>query len=168
MNDPFVDLIVEALNLTHPRFALAYGREYDPADAAAARCECERPFLLEFFHQFRHLWERGLPGRLGLGHIVIQGEPTDAGPLPDLLVWQLGERGQPHRRLGAMSVAFCSNPEAVHTKGERLAHFRKVIGYPQAVNIVVGSGVSSVPQFEGVTNLFFDTDRWLARVMMAE
>ena len=63
---PFVDLLTEALNLTHPRFALAFGEEYGPHETdAAARRERERPFLCEFVHQFRHLWERGLPGRLG-------------------------------------------------------------------------------------------------------
>lgn len=146
---PLVDLLIESLNLTHPRFALAYGRE---------------SFLLEFYHQFRHLWERGLPGRLGLGHIVLQGEPVDVGPLPELLLWRLGEHGKPDERLAAVSVGVAPDRERVRSNGERLLHFHTVIGYPHAVNIVVGREFDDVPQLEGVTTVWFDTGRWLARV----
>lgn len=157
---PFLDLLTEALNLTHPRFALAYGEEYTSPEAAARR-DLERPFLCEFVYQFRHLWERGLPGRLGLGHIVFQGEPTDVGPLPDLLVWQLGEQGQPDSRLGAVSLAFLSNPGAIAANGSLLARFHRELAYPLAVSIVVGRFRSEpLPAFDGVGSLRFDIDRW--------
>ena len=65
-DDPFRTLVVEALNLTHPRFAAA--------DAPGS-------FLREFYHQVRHLWDRAVPVQLGLGHVVVQADP-DAPPGP--------------------------------------------------------------------------------------
>jgi hypothetical protein len=81
MDHPFLDFVVEALNVMHPRFAAA-----NPVH--------------EFYHQFRRLWDKALPVQLGLGHLVIQPEPNPPpGPKPDLLVWQL----EPERRLAAIS-----------------------------------------------------------------
>lgn len=81
MHDAFLDFVIEALNLMHPRFAAA-----NPVH--------------EFYHQFRRLWDKALPVQLGLGHIVIQPEPNPPpGPQPDLLVWQL----EPERRLAAVN-----------------------------------------------------------------
>jgi len=62
--DPLVSLLVEALNLTHPRFAAAGGLAYTPAGAdepPAARKARERFFLLELYHEFRRLWDKALP-----------------------------------------------------------------------------------------------------------
>ena len=84
IDHPFLSLVVEALNLTHPRFALANGREYSPEEAAeppAARKVRERSFLMEFYHEFRRLWDRAVPVQRGLGHIVIQADP-EAGCAP--------------------------------------------------------------------------------------
>ena len=81
MDHPFLDFLVEALNVMHPRFAAA-----NPVH--------------EFYHQFRRLWDKALPVQLGLGHLVIQPEPNPPpGPQSDLLVWQL----EPERRLAAIS-----------------------------------------------------------------
>ena len=68
MPHPFLDLATEALNQLHPRFAGKGLLAYPPADAdgpAAARKERERPFVREFYHQFRRLWDKALPVRLG-------------------------------------------------------------------------------------------------------
>ena len=91
---PFISLVVEALNLTHPRFALAHGREYTSEEAAeptAARKVRERPFLMEFYHEFRRLWDKAVPVQRGLGHVIIQADPEAGSRTPDLLFWQLGE-----------------------------------------------------------------------------
>lgn len=77
MPDSFLELLVEALNLMHPRFAAA-----NPVH--------------EFYHQFRRLWDKALPVQLGLGHLVFQAEPNLK---PDLLLWQL----EPERRLAAVN-----------------------------------------------------------------
>jgi hypothetical protein len=171
-DNPFLTLIVESLNLMHPRFAAANGREYTPGEAGeppATRKVCERSFLMEFYHEFRRLWDQAFPVQLGLGHVVLQGEPEIGGRTPDLLFWQLGENGQPDRRLGALSLAFLSNPNAVAADQTLLARFRKTPGYQYAVSVIVGrlaavptSGLSSA---EGVTVIFFDIDRWSARVI---
>jgi hypothetical protein len=147
-DDPFVTLVVESLNLMHPRFAAGNGR---------------RAFLFEFYHQFRHLWDRAVPGQLGLGHVVVQSEPGMSGS-PDFFFWQVGERGEPDRRLGAVLVGMLSDAAEVEANLIILVHLRKAFGYPHAVNVVVGRAAdipaSGLPQTPGVTVVFFDTDRW--------
>jgi hypothetical protein len=171
-DDPFLTLIVESLNLMHPRFAAANGREYSPAEAAeppAARKVRERSFLMEFYHEFRRLWDQAFPVELGLGHVIVQGEPDLGTRTPDLLFWQLGEHGQPDRRLGALSLAFLSNPDAATSDQTLLARFRKALGYQYAVSVMVGRlaevPAAGLPAAEGVTAVFFDVDRWSAKVM---
>jgi hypothetical protein len=171
-SDPFLTLIVESLNLMHPRFAAANGREYPPAEIgepAATRKARERSFLMEFYHEFRRLWDQAFPVELGLGHIIVQGEPEITSRTPDLLFWQLGEHGQPDRRLGALSVAFLSNPVALTADQTLLARFRKTPGYQYALSVVVGRWAevpaSGLPSADGVTVLFFDIDRWMAKVV---
>lgn len=139
-DDPFLTLIVEALNLMHPRFAGA----------------AVRSLRYEFYHQFRHLWDKALPVRLGLGHILIRDEPG-AADAPDFLVWQLGEHGQPDRRLAAVSLALL--PDAA-TDLERLRTFAAAHGYSNAVGVVAGRTADEWPVVPGVVIVFFDTERW--------
>ena len=163
MNHPFLSLIVEALNLTHPRFALANGREYSPEEAAeppAARKFRERSFLMEFYHEFRRLWDRAVPVQRGLGHVVIQADPEGASRTPDLLFWQLGEQGAPDKRLAALSIAFRSNPDAVTVDQTRLARWHATPGYPLAVSVVVGRVGEKADEPEGVTVIEFDIETW--------
>jgi hypothetical protein len=171
-DDPFLTLVVEALNLMHPRFAAANGREYTPEEAAgplAARKVRERPFLLEFYHEVRHLWDQAVPVQLGLGHVVVQSEPDLSARIPDLLFWQLGERGEPDRRLAAVSLALLTNPDAVSADQTLLARYRHAPGYRYGVGIVVGGlealPAAGMPAAEGVTAVFFDAERWQARVI---
>lgn len=170
-DDPFLTFVVEALNLMHPRFAAANGREYTADEAAtppAARKVRERSFLLEFYHEVRHLWDRAFPVELGLGHIVIQGEPDLGARSPDLLFRQLGEHGRPERRRGAVSLAFVTNPDALRADQVLLARYRTSPGYQYAVSVVIGSRTAippdGLPSEEGVTVVFFDVDRWMATI----
>jgi hypothetical protein len=171
-DNPFLTLIVESLNLMHPRFAAANGREYSPAEAGeppATHKVRERSFLMEFYHEFRRLWDQAFPVQLGLGHIVVQGEPEIGSRTPDLLFWQLGEHGHPDRRLGALSLAFLSNPDAVTADQALLTRFCKTAGYQYAVSVIVGRladvPASGLPTAEGVSVIFFDVDRWSASVV---
>jgi hypothetical protein len=160
---PFLSLVVEALNLTHPRFALANGREYTPEEAgepAAARKVRERSFLMEFYHEFRRLWDRAVPVQRGLGHIAIQADPEAGSRSPDLLFWQLGEQGASDRRLAALSIAFRSNPDAVTSDRALLARWRTTPGYPLAVSVVVGRAGERMEAPEGVTVIEFDIEKW--------
>ena len=135
MNDPFLTLLIEALNLMHPRFAAAHP-------------------LHEFYHQFRRLWDKALPVQLGLGHIVVQDDPdAPPGPRPDLLVWQL----EPERRLAAVSMVVVAADVAI------LARYKTGLEYPYAVAITIGS--RDVPNVEGVTRIAFDTERRIANVI---
>jgi hypothetical protein len=165
IDHPFLSLVVEALNLTHPRFALANGREYTADEAAeppAARKVRERSFLMEFYHEFRRLWDRAVPVQRGLGHIVIQADPEAASRTPDLLFWQLGEHGAPDRRLAALSIAFRSNPDALAADQALLERWRTTPGYPIAVSVVVGPVGERMPAPEGVTVIEFDIEKWQA------
>ena len=163
MLHPSLDLVTEALNLLHPRFAGKGTLAYPPAEAdgpAAARKERERPFVREFYHQFRRLWDKALPVRLGLGHLLIQPDPAPPpGRQPDLLVWQLGERGDPDRRLAALSFVTGSNPAALDADLAALDRFRAA-GYAVAVLVVIGPAADPLDATDGVTILRFDPDRW--------
>jgi hypothetical protein len=156
---PFFDLVTEALNLLHPRFAGKGALAYPPADAdtpAAARKERERAVVREFYHQFRRLWDKALPVRLGLGHLMVQADALP-GRQPDLLVWQLGENGAPDRRLAAISLVSGTNPAALDADLVALERARAA-GYAVAVLVVLGAADVAAP--EAVTILRFDPDRW--------
>ena len=167
MTDPFRALVTEALNLTHPRFAAAHGLAYTPEEAdepAAARKVRERPFVMEFYHEFRHMWDRAEPVRRGLGHVMIQADPDAGSRTPDLLFWTLGERGAADSRLAAVSFAFLTNPGAVAADQTLLARYRDAPGYPRAVSVVIGRranvGEGGVPKVDGVATIFFDAEKW--------
>ena len=134
-DDPFLALLVEALNLMHPRFAAVHP-------------------LYEFYHQLRRLWDKALPVQLGLGHVVIQDDPdAPPGPRPDLLFWQL----EPERRLAAVSIVESAPDGAV------LARYKMGLEYPYAVGIVIGS--RDVPMVEGVARIVYDIERRTASVV---
>ena len=165
MTDPFLSLVTDALNLTHPRFAAAGGLVYTAEEAeepAAARKVRERPFVMEFYHEFRRLWDQAAPVQRGLGHIMIQADPDAGSRTPDLLFWTLGERGATDSRRAAVSFALLSNPGAVTADQTLLAKFRDKPGYPRAVSVVIGrrAEVGEVPKVDGVATLFFDTVKW--------
>ncbi|QJW95588.1 hypothetical protein [Frigoriglobus tundricola] len=167
MADPFFSLLADALNLTHPRFAAAHGLVYTPEEAeepAAARKVRERPFVMEFYHEFRRLWDQAAPVQRGLGHIMLQADPDLGARVPDLLFWTLGERGAADTRLAAVSFAFLTNPGAIAADQSLLVRVRDKPGYPRAVSVVIGrhSDVpgDGLPRVDGVATVFFDTEKW--------
>lgn len=164
MTHPFHGLVVEALNLMHPRFAAAHGREYTPAEAdepPAARKTRERSFVMEFYHEFRRMWDKAIPVQRGLGHIIVQGDPDAGARQPDLLFWQLGEHGSPDRRLAAVSLVFRTNHAAVAADTKLLARFRDALGYPHAICVLIGRESDPLPEaVPGVTLIHFDADQW--------
>ena len=167
MTDPFLALLIDALNLTHPRFAAANGLAYTPEEAEeppAARKVRERAFVMEFYSEFRRMWDRAEPVRRGLGHIMLQADPDAGSRTPDLLFWTLGERGAADSRLAALSFAFLTNPGAIAADQTLLARFRDKPGYPRAVSIVIGRKANvpegGVPKVDGVATIFFDVEKW--------
>jgi hypothetical protein len=160
---PLLALLTESLNLMHPRFAAAHGSAYTPAEAdepPAARKFKERSFLMEFYAEFRRLWDRAEPVRRGLGHVVVQGDPDSPNRQPDLLFWKLGERGEPDHRLAAVSLVFATNPAALAADLKLLARFRD-LGYALAVCVVIGRAADTdTPAAEGVAVVRFDTEKW--------
>jgi hypothetical protein len=167
MTDPFLALVVEALNLTHPRFASAGGLVYSTEEAEeppAARKVRERPFVMEFYSEFRRMWDRAEPVRRGLGHVMIQADPATGARTPDLLFWTLGERGAPDSRLAAVSFAFATNHGAVAADQALLAKWRGAPGYPRAVSVIIGRKADVPPEGlsapDGVVIILFDTEKW--------
>jgi hypothetical protein len=163
MIHPFLSLLTEALNLMHPRFATAHGVAYTPAEAdepPAARKVKERSFLMEFYAEFRRLWDRAEPVRRGLGHVLVQGDPDAPNRQPDLLFWKLGEQGAPDQRLAAVSLVFATNPVALAADVKLLARFRD-LGYAVAVCVAIGRAADGEPPVtDGVAAVRFDTEKW--------
>ena len=166
VTDPFLSLLTDALNAMHPRFAAAHGVAYtadESEEPPAARKPRERSFVLEFYHEFRRLWDRAAPVQRGLGHVLIQADPDAGSRTPDLLFWKLGERGAADERLAAVSFALLTNPGAVAADQALLAKWRDKPGYPRAVSVVIGRGADvqgEAPSTDGVAVLFFDVDAW--------
>ena len=167
-DDPFLALIVEALNLMHPRFAGANELGYAVDEPTAGGKWREQPVLMEFYHQFRRLWDKALPVRLGLGHLMVQDDPCHT-PGPDFLFWQLGEQGQSDRRFGAVSLVFLSNARRVDLDLQSLGWFRDKRGFSKAVCVMIGRAAEvpegGLPSVPGVADVFFDVDRWAATVV---
>ncbi len=167
MTDPFVALVIDALNLMHPRFAGSHGLAYTPEEAdepPAARKARERGFVFEFYAEFRRLWDRAEPVRRGLGHVVIQADPAAGARAPDLLFWKLGEHGAADARCAAVSFAYLSNPSAVSADLALLAKWRDAPGYPRCVSVLIGKRSelpeSGAPHTDGVASVFFDVEKW--------
>jgi len=138
-DDPFLALLVEALNLMHPRFAAAYPHH-------------------EFYHQFRRLWDKALPVQLGLGHVIVQRDPdAPPGRQPDFLFWQLGEHGTPDCRLGAVCFYSSDRPGGV----DELLRFRD-LGYPYVV--CIGHG-EEPPAADGISRILYDTNARSAKIL---
>jgi hypothetical protein len=167
MTDPFLAIVIEVLNLMHPRFASAHGLAYSPVEAEeppAARKVRERSIVLEFYHEFRRLWDQAVPVQRGLGHVLIQADPNAGSRSPDLLFWKLGERGESDSRLAAISFAFLTNPQAIAADQALLARYRDNPGYPRAISVILGAHTdipaTGLPATDGVVSLFFDTASW--------
>lgn len=82
MSDSLRELIDTALELMNHSFA-------PPGDSAGAR--------LEFYHQFRKLWDRGIPVGMGLGHLLLR----PAGE--SLLIERVAEHGEPGVTLAVLA-----------------------------------------------------------------
>lgn len=72
MTNPLLELISTACELMNHSFA-------PPDLPASAR--------LEFYHQFRKLWDRGIPVGMGLGHLLMKAD----GEL--LVIERIAEKG---------------------------------------------------------------------------
>ena len=70
----FLQLVCDALGLMNDAFL----RPSDPQSHAA-----------EFYHQFRKLWDRGIPVGMGLGHLLIFGDANG-----ELSIVRRGEGGR--------------------------------------------------------------------------
>lgn len=82
MTDSLRELVDTALELMNHSFA-------PPGDPAAAR--------LEFYHQFRKLWDRGIPVGMGLGHLIVKSDGDR------LVIERIAEKGEPGRRLATIA-----------------------------------------------------------------
>ncbi|QEL15389.1 hypothetical protein [Limnoglobus roseus] len=99
--DPLFELLGMALELMHKPFLV-------PGDPRSAE--------LEFYHQFRKLWDRGIPVGLGLGHILLH-------PTPDgmLRIDRLAEKGQPAECLALIAFTAAEFPPTACRHRVRIA-----------------------------------------------
>lgn len=119
MTDPLLELITTALNLMNRPFVT-------PVTA--------RGLAFEFYHQFRKLWDRGVPVGLGLGHILLK--PVGAG----LVIERIAEQGVSAENLAAIVFESAEFPPG---------DFRH--------RIAVTTGELAA---DGVTVVRFDPARW--------
>jgi len=148
-DDPFLQLVCDALGLMSRPFT-------DPGDRQSYACE--------FYHQFRKLWDRGIPVGMGLGHILLRGR---AGG--EFFAHRLGENGRPAEPLAV--IAFVRPSEGSGTESEpllpaldRLSSRKVELCCPTAIAVMIGSrsGLTALPSRPDITFVLFDTERWTA------
>jgi len=100
MNDALLELLTNALGLMNPNFV-------DASKPASAMCE--------FYHQFRKLWDRGIPVGMGLGHLLVKS--LDATTLG---IIRLGEGGRKDENLTA--ICFGETRETVFPRTLSVVH----------------------------------------------
>jgi hypothetical protein len=110
----------------------------DVMNHAFVDVEHPRTMAMEFFHQFRKLWDRGIPVGMKLGHLT-----TLAVPGVDVAIQRLGEHGQPTENLAAI----------LFTPAKPI---QSIPGFP--LTIVVAS--EDLPSVQGVITIVFDVKRW--------
>lgn len=155
-DDPFLQLVCDALELMSRPFASR---------------RSELSFALEFYHQFRKLWDRGIPVGMGLGHLLLRsavpGDFADPAPLA-LLVDRLGENGRSDERLAV--IEFCAVPFEAGGRLAAVAGRAAEATINRAVLVAVGTAEefsdstadSALPE---TVVIRFDPARWTARVV---
>jgi hypothetical protein len=147
-DDPLMQLICDALGLMNRAFV-------DLQEPASV----ER----EFYHQFRKLWDRGIPVGMGLGHLVVRG-----GPL-GLDVVRLGENGKADESLTTIGFAPARSSSHVAAFPARvLAEAKERTSYPfPLILIFFGTTLDLASEPGSPTGLAvirFDTKRWTASI----
>ncbi len=97
MTDALRELIATAADVMNAAFA--------GADPAAAR--------LEFYHQFRKLWDRGIPVGMGLGHLLVKPEGDG------LAIERIAEKGVAGEKLAVISFGHATGDVRIHFDGTR-------------------------------------------------
>ena len=131
-NEPLLELIADSLTLMNRSFT---------------RVDDLRSYACEFYHQFRKMWDRGIPVGMGLGHITMK--PLEASDRPAFLIERLAEKGQPARMLATVEFLSAKQTPMLPT-----------IACEYEIAIIVGT-TDTTPS---PTTIFFDTDQWTAKI----
>ena len=147
-DDPFLQLVCDALGLMNRAFT-------DPAD--------RHSYAAEFYHQFRKMWDRGIPVGMGLGHLILTAKADG-----ELFAYRHGENGRPHQPVAVIHFWGKTPPDYVgYVTGDLDAHLRhrkQELGCPVAVAVdLTDPDPQAIPSDEYVT-LRFDPARWTVTV----
>ncbi len=129
-NEPLLELIADSLTLMNRSFT---------------RVDDLRSYACEFYHQFRKMWDRGIPVGMGLGHITMK--PMAASHA--FLIERLAEKGQPARMLATVEFLTAKQTPMLPT-----------IACEYEIAIVVGT-TDATPS---PTTIFFDVELWTAKI----
>ena len=132
-NEPLLELIADSLTLMNRSFT---------------RVDDLRSYACEFYHQFRKMWDRGIPVGMGLGHITMK--PMAASDRPAFLIERLAEKGQPARLLATVEFLTSKQDPMLPT-----------IACEYEISIVVGTTDTTLSPTSAT--IFFDTELWTAK-----
>src|SRR5687767_14679885 len=131
-DDPFLELVCDALGLMNRaciNLNTTLGSE--SVEPSGIGIMCEELVAHEFYHQFRKMWDRGIPVGIGLGHLIFRHVcPLSFG------IDRLGEGGLPN---GSYAVFdFIPSGEYDHVGFRALELMGRQFGYRYPVAVVVG------------------------------
>lgn len=132
--EPLLELIADSLTLMNRSFT---------------RVDDLRSYACEFYHQFRKMWDRGIPVGMGLGHITMK--PIAASDLPAFLIERLAEKGQPARMLATVEFLTAKQTPMLPT-----------IACEYEIAIIVGA-TDTIPSPSSMT-IVFDIELWTAKM----
>ena len=132
--EPLLELIADSLTLMNRSFT---------------RVDDLRSYACEFYHQFRKMWDRGIPVGMGLGHITMK--PIAASDLPAFLIERLSEKGQPSRMLATVEFLTAKQTPMLPT-----------IACEYEIAIIVGA-TDTIPLSSSIT-IVFNIDLWTAKM----
>ena len=131
----------------------------------------ERPFVYEFHHQIRKLID---DGEVDFGGPIVQAEIDkghqhcfENGKIPDFII----NIPNINRNLGVIEFRLASNPRRIEYDLEKLAEFRRELGYAYVIEAIIGNTASlkevkkrltqlSKPEGEKIMIVEFDIDSW--------
>jgi hypothetical protein len=136
----------------------------------------ERPFVYEFYHQFRKMWDNEDIREILSEKVIIQAEVNknyqgipDLRKIPDILL----HRPNTTENFAVIEFKLASNVAQIENDFKKLITFKRRLGYRYLIEILIGDKNSlrvardrilslDSPNGDEIILIEFNTDSWMA------